>query len=43
VQILEADPKAPKVYATAIHSDQDNLTVLWLDGLDYLPASYQLK
>ena len=43
VQILEADPKSPNVYATPIHSEQENLTVLWLDGLDYLPASYQLR
>jgi hypothetical protein len=43
VQILDADPKSPNVFATPIHSDKENLTVLWLDGLDYLPASYQLK
>jgi hypothetical protein len=27
---------------TSVYSD-DGMTVLWLDGLDYLPASYQLQ
>jgi hypothetical protein len=27
---------------TSVYSG-DGMTVLWLDGLDYLPASYQLQ
>jgi anti-sigma factor RsiW len=33
----------PAVTATAFHSKKDNVTVLWLDGLDYLPETADLK
>ena len=39
--IVEATPHEPGVSATSIQ--EDNMTVLWLDGLDYLPASYKLQ
>jgi hypothetical protein len=29
--------------STSVYSDADGMKVLWLDGLDYLPASYQLQ
>jgi hypothetical protein len=41
--IIEATPREPGIWATSIHSKSENMTVLWLDGLDYLPASYELE
>ncbi len=41
--IIEATPGQPGVSATSVYSKADNMTVIWLDGLDYLPASYKLK
>ena len=41
--IIEATPHEPGVSATSVYSPEDNMTVLWLDGLDYLPASYKLQ
>lgn len=29
--------------STSVYSDADGMKVLWLDGLDYLPASYELR
>jgi anti-sigma factor RsiW len=42
-QIIDAKPAEPDISATVVHDDQDNVTVLWLDGLEYLPASYELQ
>ena len=42
-QVVESWTSEPGVYANTVYNAQDNVTVLWLDGLDYLPASYQLK
>lgn len=39
--IIKASSDDPAV-STSVYSD-DGMTVLWLDGLDYLPASYQLQ
>ena len=36
-QILNTEPGDPSISAVAFHDDTDNITVLWLDGLDYLP------
>ena len=33
----------PAVTAAAFHSKKDNVSVLWLDGLDYLPETADLK
>lgn len=41
--VLQSQPGDPGIYATPVHSKKDGVTVLWLDGLDYLPASYQLQ
>lgn len=41
--IIEAKPGQPGVSATSVSSKSGDMTVLWLDGLDYLPASYQLQ
>ncbi|HWL54818.1 MAG TPA: hypothetical protein VNQ90_20415 [Chthoniobacteraceae bacterium] len=37
-EILESEPGQPTISAYAFHSSSEQLTVLWLDGLDYLPA-----
>lgn len=42
-QIVNARAADSGVWVTALHSDADDVTVLWIDGLDYLPASYQLQ
>src|SRR4051812_17225719 len=41
--IIEATPQEPGISATSVYSKAENMTVLWLDGLDYLPASYELQ
>ncbi len=38
-QILNTQPGDPAISAVAFHSDKDNVTVLWLDGLDYMPTT----
>jgi anti-sigma factor RsiW len=42
-QVVEAWPSDPSISATTVYSSEDNVTVLWLDGLDYIPATYALK
>lgn len=42
-EIVNATTDDPGISVTPIRSEQDGITVLWLDGLDYLPASYQLQ
>ncbi len=41
-EIVDARTGDPGVSATPVYNAKDNVTVLWLDGLDYLPASYKL-
>jgi len=38
-QILNASTEDSAISAVAIHSKQENVTVLWIDGLDYVPAT----
>jgi hypothetical protein len=33
----------PTISANTVYDPQDNVTVLWIDGLDYLPADYALQ
>jgi hypothetical protein len=33
----------PTVSANTVYDPRDNITVLWIDGLDYLPADYALQ
>jgi hypothetical protein len=33
----------PTVSANTVYNPRDNITVLWIDGLDYLPADYVLQ
>lgn len=42
-QVVEAWPADPGISASTVYSPEDNVTVLWLDGLDPIPASYQLQ
>ncbi len=41
-EIVDVHTSDPGISATTIYDAKDNVTVLWLDGLDYLPASYKL-
>lgn len=42
-KILNSQTDDPAITATAYHDKEQNVTVLWLDGLDYLPAQHKLK
>ena len=42
-QVVEAWPTNPNVSASTVYSDENDVTVLWLDGLDYIPATNDLK
>jgi anti-sigma factor RsiW len=42
-QVVEAWPADPSIWATTVYNPDDNVTVVWLDGLDYIPATYALK
>ena len=37
-QVVEAWPSDPSITATTVYDPKDNVTVLWLDGLDYMPS-----
>ena len=41
--ILNARSDDPAITATSFHSKTDNVNVLWLDGLDYMPPDHKLK
>lgn len=43
VEIVDARPVDPSISVTTVYNPDDNVTILWLEGLDYLPASYALK
>lgn len=42
-QVVEARPADPSISVTALRSGREGVSVLWLDGLDFLPASYELQ
>jgi hypothetical protein len=42
-QVVEAWPSDPSISATTVYSPEENVTVVWLDGLDYIPASIALN
>ena len=42
-QVVESWTSEPGVSANTVYNAKDNVTVLWLDGLDYIPASYELN
>jgi hypothetical protein len=37
MQILNTHGGTPEITASAFHTDKDNVTVLWIDGLKYVP------
>ena len=42
-EVIDARPLSVGISADTIYTARDNVTVVWIDGLDYLPASYQLQ
>jgi hypothetical protein len=42
-QVIEMWPSEPGIWANTVYNPEQNVTVVWLDGLDYIPASYELK
>jgi len=42
-QVVEAWPGDETIWATTVYNPEDNVTVVWLDGLDYIPATYALR
>ncbi|HEX8296981.1 MAG TPA: hypothetical protein VF593_11805, partial [Chthoniobacteraceae bacterium] len=42
-QVVESWPADPTIFATTVYNADSNVTVLWLDGLDYIPGSTQLQ
>jgi anti-sigma factor RsiW len=42
-EIVDVRTSAPDIYASTVYTPTDNVTVLWLEGLDYLPATYALQ
>ena len=42
-QVIDARPLAEGVSADTVYTARDNVTVVWLGGLDYLPADYKLQ
>lgn len=42
-QVVESWPGDPSISARTVYSPEDNVTVLWLDGLEPIPADYQLQ
>jgi len=41
--VLNARSDDPAITATSFYSKQDDVNVLWLDGLSYLPRDHKLK
>jgi len=41
--ILNARSDDPAITATSFHSKENNVNVLWLDGLSYMPRDHKLK
>lgn len=42
-EIIDAHPADPSIYVSTVHSAaSDGATVLWLDGLDYVPGDRKL-
>jgi anti-sigma factor RsiW len=42
-QVIETWPADDSISATTLYNPEDDVTVLWLDGLDYIPASHKLQ
>lgn len=42
-QVIESWPGDESISATTVYTPEDNVTVLWLDGLDRVPAEYAIQ
>jgi anti-sigma factor RsiW len=42
-QVIESWPADESISATTVYTPEDNVTVLWLDGLDRVPAEYAIQ
>jgi anti-sigma factor RsiW len=42
-EIIDARPMAAGITANTVYTPEDNVTIVWLEGLDSLPADYQLQ
>jgi anti-sigma factor RsiW len=42
-QVIESWPGDPSISAVTVYNPEDNVTVVWLDGLDYIPSTYALN
>jgi hypothetical protein len=42
-QVVETWTEDPSVTATTVYDSDQNVTVVWLDGLEYVPGSYAQK
>jgi anti-sigma factor RsiW len=41
--VLKARSDDPAITATSFHSKENNVNVVWLDGLNYMPRDHKLK
>jgi anti-sigma factor RsiW len=42
-QVIESWPADDSISATTVYTPEDNVTVLWIDGLDRVPAEYAIQ
>ena len=42
-QVIESWPADESLSATTLYTPEDNVTVLWIDGLDSVPAEYAIQ
>lgn len=42
-QVIESWPADESISATTVYTPEDNVTVLWIDGLDRVPAEYAIQ
>jgi len=42
-EVIEAKTGSASIYASSFHAKKNNVTVLWLDGLPYIPDAFAAK
>ncbi len=42
-QVIESWPAEDSISATTVYTPEDNVTVLWIDGLEHVPANYAIQ
>ncbi len=42
-EVVELWPGDPSISACTVYDPKENVTVVWLEGLDYIPPTYALK